>query len=413
MNIDFSTLPLWLNKPFYPLWFDHNRFIVLKGGAGSGKSVDTFRRLVYRLVAEPGHNYLIARKSAKSNSTSTYPLTKSCIADWNFGHLFHEHKTTQTLTSKTNGNQVKFIGLDDMEKIKSITFDSGPLTDIIIEEATEITERDFRQLNLRLRGQTKQPFQISLLFNPVSDTHWMKNAFFDNPGGKKNHMTIHQSTYKDNRFIDAPYKEELENLKYEDRVYYEIYALGNWGSVGNLVFRNIRYSRCPYTDLEDFDEVLAGMDFGYNHYHSNQLLGLKDGVKYSFDELYVRHMTNDEIIIENEAKNVLTKTQKCTADSAEPKSIKDWSNAGYNIIGAKKGPDSVRQQISWLNRGEWVIDPEQCPGLASETKSYKWKEDRDGNVLDEPVKFKDDAIAACRYAIEEKTEYEISMLDVL
>ena len=125
MNIDFSTLPLWLNKAFYPLWFDHNRFIVLKGGAGSGKSVDTFRRLVYRLIAEPGHNYLIARKSAKSNSTSTYPLTKSCIADWNFEHLFHEHKTTQTITSKTNGNQVKFIGLDDMEKIKSITFNFG------------------------------------------------------------------------------------------------------------------------------------------------------------------------------------------------------------------------------------------------------------------------------------------------
>ena len=53
------------------------------------------------------------------------------------------------------------------------------------------------------------------------------------------------------------------------------------------------------------------------------------------------------------------------------------------------------------------------PGLTSEVKTYKWKEDRDGNVLDEPVKFKDDAIAACRYAIEEKTEYTVSMLDVL
>lgn len=124
-------------------------------------------------------------------------------------------------------------------------------------------------------------------------------------------------------------------------------------------------------------------------------------------------MTNDEIIIENELKNVLSKTQRCTADSAEPKSIKDWQNSGYNIAPAKKGPDSVKQQISWLNRGEWIIDPVQCPGLASETKSLKWKEDRDGNPLDEPVKFKDDAIAACRYAIEEKTEYTVSILDVL
>jgi phage terminase large subunit len=378
----------------------------------SGKSVDTFRCAAYRMTAEPGHNYLTVRKSAKSNGTSTLPLMRSCISDWNLWPVFEEQKTTQTITNKYNGNQMKFMGLDDVEKIKSITFDNGPLTDIIIEEATEITEQDFNQLNLRLRGLAKQPFQMTLMFNPVSDMHWMKKRFFDNPGEKRNQITIHESTYLNNRFLDAEYKNQLEQLKYEDRVYYEIYALGHWGSIGNLVFRNIEYSTCPYS-LEDFDEILAGMDFGYNHYHAIELIGIKDGVKYSFDELYVNHMTNDEIIRENETKKVLDKFQRCTADSAEPKSIKDWQNAGYNINPAKKGPDSVRQQISWLNRGKWIIDPNRCPGLASETMSYKWKEDRDGNVLDEPVKFKDDGIAACRYAIEEKTEYDISVLDVL
>lgn len=365
------------------------------------------------MVAEKGHNYLVVRKSSKSNGTSTIPLTHMCISDWNLWPLFKENKSNNnTITCTSNGNQIKYMGLDDVEKIKSITYDNGPLTDIIIEEATEITEKDFNQLNLRLRGITLQPFQITLLFNPVSDTHWMKNRFFDNPGPKKKEIRIHHSTYLDNRFLDKDYKGELEALKFEDRVYYDIYALGKWGSIGNLVFRNIVYESCPYI-YEDFDEVLAGMDYGYNHYHSNQLIGLKDGVKYSFRELYVRHMTNDEIIKENERLKVLDMTQPCTADSAEPKSIKDWQNAGYNVTGAKKGPDSVKGQISWLNRGEWHIDPDLCPGLASETKSFKWKEDRDGNVLDEPVKFKDDAIAACRYAIEEKTEYETSILDVL
>lgn len=412
MIIDFSTLPLWVNKNFYRLWFDRHRFIIKKGGAGSGKSVDTFRCAVYRMISEPGHNYLVARKSGKSNATSTIPLMKSCVSDWNLWPFFKYKITTQTLTCINNGNQMKFTGLDDIEKIKSITFENGPLTDIIGEEATEWTEKDFNQLNLRLRGLAKQPFQMTLQFNPVSDTHWMKNRFFDNPGPKRKEITIHQSTYKDNRFLDSAYKGELKALKFEDRVYYDVYALGNWGSIGNLVFRNVKYEKCPYK-YEDFDEVLSGMDFGYNHYHSNQLIGLKDGKKYSFNELYVRHMTNDEAILENEARGVLSKWQACTADSAEPKSIKDWQNAGYNVTGAKKGPDSVIQQISWLNRGEWIIDPEQCPGLASETKSFKWKEDKDGNPLDEPVKFKDDAIAACRYAIEEKTEYTTSILDVL
>lgn len=335
----------------------------------------------------------------RTNSISTIPLIRRCITDWNLWAYFTENKSAQIITC-ANGNQIKFLGLDDIEKIKSITFDNGPLTDILIEEATEITEKDFNQLNLRLRGLAKVPFQITLLFNPISDTHWIKRRFFDNPGEKRDKITIHESTYLDNRFLDKDYKDELEALLYEDKVYYDIYALGKWGTIGNLVFRNILYQPCSYRP-EDFDQIIAGQDFGFNHYNAIELIGLKDGNKYSFSELYVRHMTNDEVIAENEKKGILIKRQKCTADSAEPKSIKEWQQAGYNMIGAKKGPDSVKEQISWLNRGTWYIDPEKCPGLTSEISTYKWKEDRDGNPLDEPVNFKDDAIAACRYAGEE------------
>lgn len=410
MKIDFATLPHWVNKKFYPLWFDRNRFIVKKGGAGSGKSVDTFRCMTYRMIAEKGHNYLICRKFGNSNSISTYPLLKSCISDWNLWPLFRENRSNQTITSAI-GNQAKFIGLDDIEKIKSITFDNGVLTDIIIEEANEITEKDFINLNLRLRGQAKQPFQMTFMFNPISSTHWLKKVFFDNPGAKKDKITIHESTYLDNRFIDKAYKEELNALKYQDKIYYEIFALGNWGSIGNLVFRNIEFRPCPYS-LQDFDAVYAGQDFGFNHYNAIELIGLKDGNKYSFSELYTRYMTNNEVIEENEKAFILDKSQKCVADSAEPKSIKEWQNAGYNIQGAKKGKDSVKVQIGWLNRNKWVIDPEKCPGLANEVQCFKWKEDKEGNPLDEPVAFKDDAIAACRYAIEELTDLNLSIWDV-
>ncbi|GHV81307.1 PBSX family phage terminase large subunit [Spirochaetia bacterium] len=400
MTVDFSTLPAWVNKAFYPLWFDRNRFIVCKGGAGSGKSMDAHRRVLYRMIAEPGHNYAIVRKVGRTLSISCIPLIRQCISDWNLGPLFAENKSNQTVTCTTNGNQIKFLGLDDIEKVKSITFERGPLTDVLIEEATEITEQDFNQLNLRLRGQSKVPFQITLLFNPVSDTHWMKRRFFDNPGEKRDKITLHESTYLDNRFLDPEYKEELEALKYEDRTYYEIYCLGKWGSIGNLVFRNVVYQRCPYTSNE-FDQIIAGQDFGYNHRNAIELIGLKDGDKYSFRELYVRHLVNSEIIAENEARHILSKKQRCIADSAEPKSIKDWQQAGYTMIAAKKGPDSVKAQIAELNRGTWYVDPVACPGLVSEIATYKWREDRDGNPLDEPVKFRDDAIAACRYAVEE------------
>ncbi len=411
MNIDFSTLPEWVNKKFYPLWFDRHRFVIKKGGAGSGKSVDTFRCATYRMTAEKGHNYLVCRKYGVTNSISTIPLMRACISDWNLWPVFKENKSNQTITSLATGNQMKFIGLDDIEKVKSITFDNGPLTDIIIEEATEATEKDFMGLNLRLRGQAKQPFQMTMMFNPVSDTHWLKKVFFDNVGGKRDRAIIHESTYLDNRFIDKEYRQELEQLEFQDKVYYEIYALGNWGSIGNLVFRNVKFDTCPY-GYWDFDHVYAGMDFGYNHYHAIELIGIKDGVKYSFAELYVRYMTNNEIIAANEEKQVLLKQQPCTADSAEPKSIKEWSNAGYDVTGAVKGKDSVKTQIGFLNRGTWIIDPSKCPGLANEVGSFKWKEDKEGNPLDEPVSFKDDGIAACRYAIEELTDMNTAMSSI-
>jgi phage terminase large subunit len=400
MYIDFRTLPNWVNKKFYPLWFDRNRFLIIMGGAGSGKSVDSHRRVIYRVIAERGHNYIIIRKVGSANTISTIPLIRRCISDWDLWPLFRENKSMQIITCKTTGSQIKFLGIDDIEKLKSITFENGILTDILIEEATEITEQDFNQLNLRLRGQTSVPFQMTLLFNPISDTFWGKRRFFDNPGDKRDKITLHHSTYLDNRFLDSAYKNELEALKYEDRVYYDVYCLGKWGSIGSLVFRNVKYEACPYKP-QDFDMIIAGQDFGFNHYNAIELIGLKDGNKYSFKELYVRHMTNNEIIVENERSGILSKRQRCIADSAEPKSIREWKQANYNMIGAKKGADSVKEQISWLNRGTWFVDPVACPGLVSEIATYRWKEDRNGNPLDEPVPFHDDAIAACRYASED------------
>ena len=143
MEIDFSTLPAWINDSFMPLWTDRNRFILCKGGAGSGKSVDAHRRAVYRFIAEPGHNFIIVRKVERTLGISCIPLIRQCLSDWGLAPLVRENRSTRTMTCLHNGNQIKFTGLDDIEKIKSITFENGPLTDILIEEATEISETDF------------------------------------------------------------------------------------------------------------------------------------------------------------------------------------------------------------------------------------------------------------------------------
>lgn len=401
-----TTVTVKRNNAYIPLWQDRRRFNVLIGGAGAGKSVAVAQRYVDRFCTEPGHNILIARKVGRTNRFSTFSLIKKVIADYGVRSKLSIRETDMTITGPF-GNTMIFEGLDDIEKIKSLTFESGALSGVWIEEANEASREDFQQLNLRLRGESIQPFQMTMTFNPVSVNSWLKAEFFDNP---KPNATILKTTYLDNRFIDADYRAELEAMKLSDPIYYQVYALGEWGQIGDVAFPSVVYEPCPYK-VEDFDQVVWGMDFGFQHYHAIEGIGLKDGELYSFSELYVRQMTNTDIIGQNESGHILRKTDKVIADSAEPKSIEEWKRAGYNIEGAKKGPDSVKAQFAFLRARKWHIDETRCPGLAAEVRGAVYKKDKNGNATEEIFSFHDDALAACRYSVEQlltpQVKYEV------
>jgi phage terminase large subunit len=398
MHVDFSTLNKWINPIYYPYLWDTNRYNIFYGGAGSGKSVFVAQRYVYRFIAEKGHNILILRKAGKYNKTSTFPLIKQILNGWGLMPLVKINKTDLTITNIYNGNQILFGGLDDVEKLKSITFETGVLTDIWIEEASEASENDFTQLNLRLRGNAKVPFQITLSFNPISALHWIKARFFDDPGSFAKKLTILKTTYKDNEWLDEDSKEELEGLKDRDLMYYKIYALGEWGIIGNLVFTKYKVQDFD-PQPQYFDEMCNGMDFGFNHPNVIERIGIYDGDLYFYAEHTARKMTNEEILREVDKTGFIDKRDLITADSAEPDRIKEWKDWGYTVRGAKKGKNSLKYGIEFLRQHDIIIHP-SCTGILSELQTFKYKEDKDGNVLDEYVNFKDDHIAAGRYATE-------------
>lgn len=382
--------PRVFNPIYLPYLSSRSRYEVFYGGAGSGKSHFIAQRLVVRHLAEPGHKTLVVRKVGKTSRHSTFALIRQIIAEWGVAHLFDIHRGDLEITNTVNKNQFLFLGLDDVEKLKSI----AGITDIWVEEASEITEADFNQLDLRLRGPTRRPKQITLSFNPISNLHWLKRRFFDRANPRT--VTL-QTTYKDNRFIDAEYAAVIEGLKTIDPVYYQVYGLGEWGVLGNLIFSNY-----VVEDFDPnpgrFDSVHQGLDFGFNHPSAFLSVGLLDGELYALDELYVRGLTNDELI--EASAGQFDKKRRTTADSAEPARIKAWNQAGWNVAPAVKGQDSVRHGIDWLKAHRIHVHAKRCPNLASEIQGYKWREDKDGNVLDEPVAFHDDAIAALRYAME-------------
>ena len=221
------------NESFLPLFFDRHRHLVLKGSAGSGKSIFAGRKILERCATEAGHRFLVVRKVGRTLRESCFDQLKAQAAKFYAQEIWKipQGKSSDMYLLFKNGSEILFAGLDDVEKLKSIHDISG----IWIEEASEIEEGDFNQLDIRLRGERKYYKQIILTFNPVSALHWLKKRFFDYKDPQKRVRT-HESSYLQNRFLPLEDRQTLEGFKETDPYYYMVYCLGQWGIVGNTIF---------------------------------------------------------------------------------------------------------------------------------------------------------------------------------
>ena len=258
------------NDAFIPLFFDKHRFLVLKGGGGSGKSIFAGRKILERVTTELGHRFLVCRKVGKTLRESCFNQLCGQLGEMNPVIRYKINKGDMRITFE-NGNEILFSGLDDVEKLKSIY----NITGIWIEEASELKESDFNQLNIRLRGKTLNYKQIILTFNPIAVTHWLKRRFFDKTNlneKEKSKIKVHESTYKDNRFLDREAIEVLESFKDTDEYYYQVYCLGMWGVTGKSVFNSkalterllldIRPQKRGYFDIDYTDgDVISDYHF--------------------------------------------------------------------------------------------------------------------------------------------------------
>lgn len=393
------------NRCFKEVNESKKRYLALKGSAGSGKSVDTAQEYIERLMRDKGRNLVAMRKSDITNRDSTYAELTGAL--WrmfgsNAERYWQVNKSPLMLTC-INGNQIIFRGMNDdrqREKLKSITFQRGKLTDVWLEEATEFTQADFEIIDDRLRGALPagQFYQIRMTFNPVNKNHWIKKQFFDYTD---NDTFTHHSTYLTNRFIDEAYKRRMERRKVVDPEGYRIYGLGEWGEIGGLILHNWEIRELSQ-NLNDYDDIALGQDFGYNHANAILLLGIKDDNIYILDEIYVHEKSIDEIVQEA-IKKAFPANKRMWCDSAEPDRIAEWQKKGFRFAkGVDKGGSkgSVNAQIDWLKQRYIYVAP-HCVNTIKEMQQWKWKKDeRTGDYLDDPVPIMDDAMAALRYGIE-------------
>ena len=396
-EVEIKISPKLFNPVYLPYLDDPTRIQIFFGGSSSGKSVFLAQRNVCDVLK--GRNILSVRNTANTIRKSSFNEIRKIINQWKLRELFTINKSDMMITAR-NGKQILFSGLDDTEKLKSITPENGVITDIHLEEATECREEDVKQLEKRLRGRSEFPKRMSFSFNPILKAHWIYKKYF---GGweegaeslQKKDLFILHTTYKHNEFLDEEDRLALENET--DPYWRDVYTLGLWGVLGEVIFKNWKTE-----DLKGnhWDNIRNGLDFGFgshpaalDHMHCDK----KRGQLFILDEFNGTGLTNPELA---KAIRPIVGNQRVVCDSAEPKSIKELQQNKIQAVGAKKGKDSVNFGIQWLQQQEIIID-RKCQNTINEFQAYQWKKNAAGEVLDIPWDKDDHHIDAIRYGCED------------
>lgn len=363
-----------LARTYYDAKGCTKRIQVHQGGTRSGKTYSLLLVLIELCYQNKnaGATITICRK--------TFPALRASVMRDFFEILNREDAYSEEFHNKSEatyilfGNLVEFISVDQPQKVR------GRKRDVLfINEANELTLEDWRQLLIRTTGN------VLLDYNPSEEFHWIYNDVIP-----RDDAAFFQTTYKDNPHLDPALIAEIERLKDADSNFWRVYGLGERGQSRSTIFNH-------YIQVEEIGaewRLLAyGLDFGYTNDPTACVAVYTNGAGFLFDEvMYQTGLSNRQI-----AQLLNVGKSQVVADSAEPKSIDELHGYGLNVHPAKKGPDSVRAGIQFLHSRPMSVTSRSV-NLIKELRNYKWREDKNGRILNEPVDAFNHAIDAARYA---------------
>lgn len=395
MNLDFSN-PELFNKVYIPLFYNKARFLHLFGSAGSGKSVFGGQKEIIFSFREERTNRktMVIRKVYATLKNSVFSQLKSAIYEWNLQDCFKITTSPLSIINKYTEVEFIFLGLDDIEKVKSV----AGVDRILIEEATELSGiNELDQLSLRLRGFSE--VQITLMYNPVNVYHWLNQEIHQKLPAE--HF-IKKTTYRDNEKLlarDPNYAANIERLKDTNPNYYKVYGLGEWGQNSEgLIYPT-------YETVSEMPEAqFYGLDFGFNDPCALVAGAVCDNFAdtkkdYFVEELLYETQLTSTVLIERMNELKISKWIPIIADCARPEMIADLQKAGYIVRPCAKYPGSVVEGINNVKKFnlKYVAGGKN---LYKEVQNYGWKE-KDGKFRDdEPIDSVNHLMDAKRYAAE-------------
>lgn len=374
----------------------------LAGGRGSLKSSFVSVIVPLLIITNPNAHALVLRKVGNTIRDSVYAQYVWAIGEMGMAHLWKAQRTPMELVYKPTGQKIMFRGADDPMKIKSIKVPFGYIAITHFEEKDQFAGRSEIRTILQstMRGGAK--FWNFESYNPpISRDNWANKDTQEDWEDRLCHTSC---------YLDAPpewlgerFLQEAEHLKETNERAYRHEYLGEAVGNGSEVFENLQFREITDEEISHFDRVLHGLDWGYfpdpwayNDVHydaARQTL-------YIFGELTRWKLGNEETaqLLKHHG---LTREDRITADSAEPKSVADYNKMGLRCYGAEKGPGSVDYSMKWLQSlRAIVIDPKRCPDTAEEFSAYEYEHTKDGDIISGYPDENNHHIDAVRYSTE-------------
>ena len=375
-----------VGKGYNDYWNCKKRYRVCKGSRGSKKSKTTALEMIFRLIKYPLSNGLVVRRYKDTLRNSVFSDLNWAIHKFGLDDYFESTVSPMQIIRKSTGQKILFRGLDDGQKVTSISVDKGVLCWVWIEEAFEITnEADFDKLDMSIRGEVPEGYfkQITITFNPWSATSWLKARFFD---VTDDDIFTKTTTWECNEWLDTSDRNLFLKMKVNNPRRYRIEGDGEWGIAEGLIYEKVRFENFDIDKIRAINGIKAafGLDFGFTDPNAFVCMLIDNTAKkiYVFDEWYKTGVTNK--IIAQAIKDKGYGGQRIICDCAEPKSIAELQEEGINAEASRKGKDSVNHGIQLIQNYEIVVHDVNCPEFRSEILNYCWLKDKNGKPTDKP-----------------------------
>ena len=373
---------------------------VFEGGRGGLKSSFVAFKIVELIKNNPQMHACITRQVAGTLKDSVYANMKWAINELGLMEEFECKVSPLEIKYIKTGQTIYFRGLDDETKLKSIKPEFGYIGILWKEEKDQMKgDAQERSVNQSVLRGGDESYDFSSYNPPKSKSNWV-NRIKLKPNPKR---VIHHSSYLEApaEWLGQKFVDDAAHLKEINPEAYEHEYLGVPNGDGGNVFEYLEIRDITDEEISHMDRIFAGVDYGWYPDAFCYLRTYYDSARekiYLIDELYVNKWSNSKTADWIKKKGYDDYTMIC--DSAEPKSVNDFRDAGLPARGAIKGPGSIEYGFKFLQTKTLVIDPKRTPNAYKEITEYEYDRDKEGNVISGYPDGNDHAISALRYAYE-------------